>query len=120
MGTWGVGPFDNHRAREIVDAVRDGTFDFDVFRETCADDDLDADEAEAIIALGALATSPQSELPTGINAGRMRRMFTDNRRLWLRHRIKKAVDPDNSAIYALWEATDELDKWLATTRTVQP
>ena len=43
MGTWGVGPFDNHRAREIVDAVRTGTFDFDVFRETCADDDLDAD-----------------------------------------------------------------------------
>ncbi|WCZ32430.1 DUF4259 domain-containing protein [Corynebacterium massiliense] len=120
MGTWGVGPFDNHRAREIVDAVRTGTFDFDVFRETCADDDLDADEAEAIIALGALATAPQEDLPPGIAAARMRCLFTDNRRLWLRHRIEKAIDPDNSTIYALWEATGELDNWVKTARAVLP
>ncbi|MGN5995333.1 DUF4259 domain-containing protein [Corynebacterium striatum] len=41
MGTWDVGPFDNHAACELLAELRDGTFDFEHFKRSCADSPLD-------------------------------------------------------------------------------
>ncbi|MDK8593254.1 DUF4259 domain-containing protein [Corynebacterium accolens] len=54
MGTWGTGPFDNHAARDVLDSLRNGSFDLRHFQRSCGTGVLDSDEAEAVIALGAL------------------------------------------------------------------
>ena len=50
MGTWDVGPFDNHAACEVLAEIRDGSFDLDTFKKSCVDSPIDVDDAEAVIA----------------------------------------------------------------------
>ncbi|WP_232208017.1 DUF4259 domain-containing protein [Corynebacterium sp. KPL1818] len=36
MGTWGTGPFDNHAARDVLDSLRNGSFDLRHFHARAA------------------------------------------------------------------------------------
>lgn len=120
MGTWDVGPFDNHAACEVLADIRDGSFDLDAFKKSCVDSPIDIDDAEIVIALGALATAPADKLPPGISADAVKVLRTPQTRAWLRKRINTAMEPDKSPIYALWETTGELELWLRTTRAALP
>ncbi|TRX32830.1 DUF4259 domain-containing protein [Corynebacterium guaraldiae] len=120
MGTWDVGPFDNHAACEVLAEIRDGSFDLDTFKKSCVDSPIDVDDAEAVIALGALATSPADKLPAGVSVDSVKALRTPQTRAWLRKKINTAMEPNKSPIYALWETTGELDLWLRTTRAVLP
>ncbi|MFK3621473.1 MULTISPECIES: DUF4259 domain-containing protein [unclassified Corynebacterium] len=120
MGTWDVGPFDNHAACEVLAEIRDGSFDLDTFKKSCVDSPIDVDDAEVVIALGALATSPADKLPAGVSVESVKALRTPQTRAWLRQKINTAMEPNNSPIYALWETTGELDLWLRTTRAVLP
>lgn len=120
MGTWDVGPFDNHAARAVLAQLRDGSFDLETFKRSCAEAPIDVDDAETIIALGALASTPFEKLPGGLCGTDVRILRTPQTRAWLRKRMNKAMEPDSSPIYALWETTDELEDWLRTTRAAMP
>ncbi len=115
-----VGPFDNHAACEVLAAIRDGSFDLDTFKKSCVDSPIDVDDAEVIIALGALATTPEDRLPAGISADDVKALRTPQTRAWLRKKINTAMEPNSSPIYALWETTGELELWLRRTRAALP
>ena len=120
MGTWDVGPFDNHAARAVLAELRDGSFDLETFKRSCVDEPIDVDDAETIIALGALATTPLEKLPVGLRGEDVRMLRTPQTKAWLRKRMNNAMEPDSSPIYALWETTDELEDWLRSTRAAMP
>lgn len=120
MGTWDVGPFDNHAACEVLAELRDGHFDLDTFKSSCMDSPIDVDDAEAIIALGALATAPPERLPAGLGVEHVQMLRTPQTRAWLRKRMNRAMEPETSPIYAMWETTDELEKWIRSTRAALP
>ncbi len=120
MGTWDVGPYDNDRAAELLADIRDGRFNFERFRFTVDEDRLDADDCEMVVALGALGSSRPGDLPEGIRPEVLSRIFTPERRRWVRRQMEKVLDPDHSELYAVWEATGELDGWVASTRAALP
>ena len=120
MGTWDVGPFDNHAACAVLADIRDGSFDLDNFKRSCVDTPLDVDDAEVIIALGALATTPPDQLPAGLSLGDGHMLRTPQTKAWLRKRMNRAMEPESSPIYALWETTGELEDWLRSTRAALP
>lgn len=119
MGTWDVGPFDNHSARELVGAIVDGTFDYARFRADCRFNNMCADSAEATIALAALVVYDARELPAGVTSKMLEQLYTPESLSWLRAQVRCALDASLSQIYALWEATGELDCWLAMTFDLQ-
>lgn len=120
MGTWDSGPFDNDTAVEVVAALRDGTFDFNQFRASFSANYIDAVEAEACVALGALIKLPPEELPAGVKPESLRKLFTPQSRAWLRRRIDMAMNPEQSSAVAMWEETGELDEWMKTAQAAKP
>lgn len=120
MATWDSGPFDNDAAAELVAALRDGTFDLESFQAACSSTHIDAVEAEACVALGALSKLPDEKLPTGIEPSQLRRMFTPQCRAWLRRRIDMVMEPARSGAIAMWEETGELEEWLRTAQAAKP
>ncbi|MDO5031793.1 DUF4259 domain-containing protein [Corynebacterium sp.] len=120
MGTWDVGPFDNHAAIEVLAAIRAGSFDIERFKKTSADLPLDVEDTEAAIALGTLAKTPRDRLPEGVKPEAIRPLCTPQTRAWLRKRINAALEPDTSPAYAVWETTGELEQWIRTARAALP
>ena len=120
MGTWDTGPFDNHAARELLASLRDGSFDLKSFQRSCAAEPLDSDDAETMIALGALLKLSADALPEGIDREDLAPLFTPQSKAWLRRHINSAMRPETSSVYALWETTGELDQWLRTAQDSLP
>ncbi|MCG7243880.1 DUF4259 domain-containing protein [Corynebacterium sp. ACRPS] len=120
MGTWGTGPFDNHAARDVLDSLRDGSFDLRHFQRSCGTGVLDSDEAEAVIALGALTKLPADGLPDGVAPRDLTSLYTPQSKAWLRRRINQAMRSESSSVYALWEPTGELNQWLHTAQAALP
>lgn len=120
MGTWGPGPFDNHAARDLLAAISDGSFDFNHFKASCTREYVDADEAEIIIALGAISKLREKELPDFIPRSQYKILSAPENRAWLRKKISQAMVPGASELYALWETTGEMDQWLHTAQASKP
>ncbi len=120
MGTWDTGPFDNHAARELLASLRDGSFDLTGFQKSCAVEPLDSDDAETVIALGALLKLKADALPEGIHREDLAPLYTPQSKAWLRRRINSAMRPETSSVYALWETTGELEEWLRTAQDSLP
>ncbi|SDS11993.1 DUF4259 domain-containing protein [Corynebacterium timonense] len=115
MGTWNYGPFDNDSARDAVRHLADGSFDMAQFRFDCGDAPLDSDRAETVVALVAVMNG---HLPRGGDRRALRYTFTFRDRHWLRSKVREAMDPRTSELYALWDETGELAEWLKETRKV--
>lgn len=120
MGTWDVGPYDNDGAVDLLADIREGSFNFERFRFNIDEYRPDPDDSEMIIALGALASSGTEKLPEGIRPEVLSRLFTPERVRWVRRQMERILDPESSELHAVWEATGELDGWLAATRAALP
>lgn len=120
MGTWDTGPFDNHAARDLLRSLHAGTFDYEGFREVCDESPIGVDEAEMVIAIGALCKLPAERLPLGICPESIKVFRTPQARAWLRRRINCALDPQQSRAYALWETSGELEEWIKSVRAALP
>lgn len=122
MGTWNVGPFDNDAAQELLRDIRSDCFNFDQFRFECAADTvLDTEDAAVVIALSALVQRcAAGRLPTGIAQDDLLPLHTIEARAWLNRQYESILNEDVSPLYAIWEATGELDMWLASAKAVRP
>ncbi len=68
MGTWGIGPFDNDGAADLLADIEDGGFTFEEVQWAFEDPDyLEADGGQIAIALGALIGSVQNGQAVGID-----------------------------------------------------
>ena len=122
MGTWDVGPFDNDAAQDLLRDLRSDCFNFDQFRFDCVAAVIpDTEDAAVIIALSALVQRCASgRLPRGIAEEDLRPLRTVEARAWLDRQYEFILDEDLSPLYAIWEATGELDMWLASAHAVRP
>lgn len=122
MGTWNVGPFDNDAAQDLLRDIRSDCFNFDQFRFECAADAvLDTEDAAVIIALSALVQRcTAGRLPRGIVHDDLLPLHSVEARTWLNRQYESILDEDVSPLYAIWEATGELDMWLASAKAVRP
>jgi hypothetical protein len=122
MGTWNVGPFDNDAAQDLLRDIRSDRFNFDQFRFECAADAaLAAEDAAVIIALSALVQRcAAGRLPAGIVYDDLLPLHSVEARAWLSRQYESILNEEVSPLYAIWEATGELDMWLASARAVRP
>ena len=81
---------------------------------------MDSDDAETMIALGALLKLEADALPEGIYREDLEPLYTPQSKAWLRRRINSAMRPETSSVYALWETTGELEEWLRTAQDSLP
>ncbi|WKD57753.1 hypothetical protein CAPI_06040 [Corynebacterium capitovis DSM 44611] len=115
MGTWNYGPFDNDKARDVVRQLADGTFRLDQFRFDCADEPLDSERAEAVVALVAVMNG---HLPAEADRAALSFPFDLSERRWLQAKLRETLNPENSELYEQWRDAGELEQWLAATEKV--
>jgi hypothetical protein len=118
MGAWGSGAFENDDALDAVDALVDGTFELDELREALHGGYLEAPEGSVSLALVdvALAALGRIDPPAALDEVDIRLLSTqlDDAAYELILRVaERAVQPDGSELYELWEEAgeEELAEW---------
>lgn len=106
MGTWGVGPFENTTALDLVEAIQRAEFSLPQFQFECGAGRLDVYQAEVVIALAALLAR---STPPGVH---VQLSVSSAERLWIRRQAHNVTCPTDSDIYLFWEDIGEVDLWL--------
>ncbi|MDF9717477.1 DUF4259 domain-containing protein [Nocardioides sp. ChNu-153] len=125
MGTWGLGPFDNDGAADLLGEIEDGTFSFDAIEWAFDGDYLDADGGEFAVALVELAlvaleAHDPSEEVADLDLTAFAALLTPERLAWLVRQGERALaGTEASELHELWAEAgeDELEAWRAATRT---
>lgn len=118
MGAWGAGPFENDDALDAIDALVDGSFELDELRDAVAGDYFEAPEGSVALALAevALAALGRIDPPAELDEVDIRLLSTQlddaSYELILRA-AERAVQPDGSELYELWQEAgdDDLAEW---------
>jgi len=125
MGTWGIGPFDNDGAADLVADIRDGQFTFEGIQWAFEDPDyLEVDGGQIAIALGALIESVRKgQGLEGLDFDPP--VFTDQitpeRVTWVRSQIARTLAGDErSELHELWKESGDLEAWLEVSRAAMP
>lgn len=118
MGAWGYGPFDNDRALDLIDALREGDDSIASLVRRYADEEyLDADSGSEIIAALAILAATRGLTPadeadlTGIHVETDAQTDTALGELAL----TVVRTPARSELYDLYaaEETDDIREWAA-------
>ena len=118
MGAWGSGSFENDDALDAVDALVDGSFTLDELREALAADYLEAPEGSVALALVEVALAalgridPPAELDE-VDIRLLATQFDDAAYALILTAAERAVQPDGSELYELWEEAgdEEFAEW---------
>lgn len=118
MGAWGAGPFENDDALDAIDALVDGSFELDELRDALAGDYLEAPEGSVALALAeiALAALGRIDPPAELDEVDIRLLSTqldDAAYELILRAAERAVQPDGSELYELWQEAgdDDLAEW---------
>ncbi len=124
MGAWGSGAFENDAALDAVDELVDGTFSFDELRELLAADYLEEPGGSLALALTEVALTALGRIdpPAALDEVDIRLVstqFDDQTYDLILTAAERAVSPDGSEIYELWEEAgeDELHEWRTVSLT---
>lgn len=121
MGAWGIGPFENDGALDLIAEMRSGNFSFDELGWAFDDEDyLEVDGGQIAIALAELAAaiahggpSPVEEL----DLSEVSAQFTSEKVAYIRKQVERTLsDGEHSELYELWQETDDFAVWLASSR----
>jgi len=121
MGTWGSGPFENDGAGDLLAAIRAGDFDIDDYCAHVDEEYLEADDAQAAIALAEIVAvahglRPESRELHGIDAAAYVASLTAEQRAWIVGTLGRAIaDSDTSELHELWaeNGPEDLEEWRA-------
>ena len=117
MGAWGVAPFENDGAGDLVASLRHGDFSFDEWETD--EDYLEVDGGQyaialveiALVALGKRAAPVELD---GVDVASLTAQFTPDRLASIATLADRTLEgPECSELYELWEETDDLDAWRA-------
>lgn len=118
MGAWGSGAFDNDAALDAVDELVDGTFSFDELRELMASEYFEEPGGSVAIALTEVALTALGRIdpPAALDELDIRLIstqFDDQTYDLILTAAERAINPDGSELYELWEEAgeDELREW---------
>lgn len=121
MGAWGSGAFENDDALDAVGDLVDGTFELDELRAALDADYLEAPDGSVALALVEVAlatlgrTDPAAELDE-VDIRLLATQFDDAAYELILQVAERALRPDASELYELWEEAgeDDLAEWRAT------
>ncbi|WP_433609083.1 DUF4259 domain-containing protein [Prescottella agglutinans] len=121
MGTWGSGPFENDGAGDLLAALRAGDFDIDDYCGHVDEDYLEADDAQAAIALAEVVATARGLRPStpeldGIDVVAYVGSLTPEQRAWIITALERAIaDSDTSELHELWaeNGPEDLEEWRA-------
>jgi hypothetical protein len=121
MGTWGYGPFENDGAGDLLAALRAGDFDIDDYSGHVDEEYLEADDAQAAIALAEVVAVAHGLRPAppqldGIDAAACAGSWTPDQRAWILTTLERAIaDSDTSELHELWaeNGPEDLETWRA-------
>ncbi len=121
MGTWGSGPFENDGAGDLLAALRAGDFDIDDYCGHVDEDYLEADDAQAAIALAEVVATARGLRPStpeldGIDVAAYVGSLTPEQRAWIISTLERAIaDSDTSELHELWaeNGPEDLEEWRA-------
>lgn len=121
MGAWGIGPFENDGAGDLIADLRSGNFSFDEVGWAFEDEDyLEVDGGQIALALAALAVAIKNSAPSPIeelDVAAIAPLFTPKSLAFIRAQGDRTLsDADHSELYELWEETDDFGAWLAASR----
>lgn len=123
MGTWGYGPFENDGAGDLIAELRAGSFDIDSYAGRADDEYLEADDAQAALALAevlaadlGLVSAPELD---GVDVAGFVGSLTTSQRTWIVTTLERTiVDGESSELYELWaeNGPEDLETWRAPIR----
>ena len=121
MGTWGSGPFENDGAGDLLAGLRAGDFAIDDFTRHADEDYLEADDAQAAIALAEVLAvghglAPASAQLDGIDTAAFAGALTPEQRGWVLTTLARAISgSDTSELHELWaeNGPEDLAEWRA-------
>lgn len=121
MGTWGSGPFENDGAGDLLAALRAGDFEIDDYCRHVDHEYVEADDAQAAIALAeAVAVAhgirPATRELDGIDTAAYVGSLTAEQRAWIVTTLERAIaDSDTSELHELWaeNGPEDLEEWRA-------
>ena len=119
MGTWGSGPFENDGAGDLLAAIRAGDFDIDDYTRHVDEEYLEADDAQAAVALAEVVAVAHGLRPApaqleGIDAAAYTRSLTAEQRAWSLTTLERTIaDSDTSELHELWaeNGPEDLAEW---------
>lgn len=118
MGTWGIGPFDNDVASDLLGGLREGAFSFDDLHSLVGENGyLGLDCGQAVVALATVVRGVDGETTPpdpAINLSRFVDQLSAARRTWLFEQLNRALSPKMSELYEVWEEAGKLEAWLAS------
>ncbi len=124
MGAWGTGAFENDAAVDAVDEIVDGTFSFDDLRELMASDYLEEPGGSIALALTDVALTALGRIdpPAALDEVDIRLLSTqldDPTYDLILTAAERAVSPDGSELYEVWEEAgeDDLREWRTASLT---
>ncbi|MDH6679306.1 hypothetical protein M2284_003522 [Rhodococcus sp. LBL1] len=121
MGTWGSGPFENDGAGDLLAAIRAGDFDIEDYCRHADEEYLEADDAQAAIALAEVVAAAHGLRPApreldGIDAAAYVGALTPEQRAWILGTLERAIaDSVTSELHELWaeNGPEDLAEWRA-------
>ncbi|MFC9790133.1 DUF4259 domain-containing protein [Rhodococcus sp. NPDC127528] len=121
MGTWGSGPFENDGAGDLLAALRAGDFDIDDYHRHVDEEYVEADDAQAAVALAEVVAVAHGLRPAppqldGIDAAAYAGSLTPEQRGWILATLERAIaDSDTSELHELWaeNGPEDLEAWRA-------
>ncbi|PFG28808.1 DUF4259 domain-containing protein [Corynebacterium renale] len=116
MATWNTGPFDNDEAQELLEDLRSGLLDPVELIPNTGYRRIDADEGQIVVALAALATSEEDDLPDGISPDIVAPLREPTVKERLRQNLEAIVaDAQVSDLFAWWQThhPDKVLEWKA-------
>lgn len=124
MGAWGTGAFENDAAVDAVDELVDGTFSFDELRDLMSSDYLEEPGGSLALALTEVALTALGRIdpPAALDEVDVRLLSTqldDQTYDLILTAAERAVSPDGSELYEVWEEAgdDDLREWRTASLT---
>lgn len=121
MGTWGYGPFENDGAGDLLAALRAGDPDIDDYLAHVGEEYLEADDAQAAVALAEVVAVAHGLRPAppqldGIDAAAYTESLAPAQRARILTTLERAIaDSDTSELHELWaeNGPEDLEAWRA-------
>lgn len=114
MAEDGIGPFDNEVAQELVDDLKEGTFDEAYVLPPAGVRTIEADIGQSIIAAAKIAAADDDNLPEGLTAEQVEPLRDPRLRESLREALDAVLaDGAVSELYTYWARRDQVHVWKA-------
>lgn len=109
-----IGPFDNEVAQELIEDLKEGTFDSAYVLPPAGVRSIEADIGQSIIAAAKIAAAPDDDLPEGLKPEQVAPLRDPQLKEQLREALDAVLaDGAVSELYTHWARRGQVHEWKA-------